>query len=108
MAKLYHPETHPEQFEQLQEAYQKALEYAKGNPVHQEEPVKVEPEIKPETHLEFDVDPIESNVPPNSKKQGIISGNQETNKTDNNQYVVENIVFKPAKKDRCNNVERFI
>lgn len=25
MAKVYHPETHPEQFEQLQEAYQKSF-----------------------------------------------------------------------------------
>ena len=39
--KYNHPETHPEQFEQLQEAYQKLWNNAKGNPVHQEEPVKV-------------------------------------------------------------------
>lgn len=98
MAKVYHPETHPEQFEQLQEAYQKALEYAKGNPVHQEEPVKVEPETKPETHLEFDVDPIESNVPPIPRSKELFQETKETNKTDNNQYVVENIVSSLPKK----------
>lgn len=38
MAKVYHPETHPEQFEQLQEAYQKlwntlkAIRFIKKNP----------------------------------------------------------------------------
>lgn len=92
MAKVYHPETHPEQFEQLQEAYQKALEYAKGNPVHQERSVKIEPEIKQEIHLEFDVDPIESNIPPIPRNKELFQETKEANKTENNQYVVENIV----------------
>ena len=92
MAKVYHPETHPEQFEQLQEAYQKALEYAKGNPVHQEGSVKIEPEIKWEIHLEFDVDPIESNIPPIPRNKELFQEIKEANKIENNQYVVENIV----------------
>lgn len=98
MAKVYHPETHPEQFEKLQEAYQKALEYAKGNPVHQEELGKVKAEIKLETHLNFDVDPIGSNVPPIPRSKELFQNTKEINKMENNQYVVENIVSSLPKK----------